>query len=105
IGAFILLPYVLILINSEGLRGLNKVNAFVFLQNVGIYMFAILLIIGYTFFNEGDANTPIILYVISLYLTFFISLYLWNKQLGNSINTGTYNLKNITSIALPMWLS
>src|SRR5690606_36976266 len=28
IGAFILLPYVLILINSEGLRGLNKVSAF-----------------------------------------------------------------------------
>lgn len=125
--AICLVPFVLLSVNSECLRGLKKIKEYVILQNVGI-PFLSSIILGLSLFIIKNTFMPIVVYVTSVYIMAFLSLLFWFRRLhqaGYDTNTeffhdimsvdGNQNIKNtisnpssyknILSISSPMFIS
>ena len=88
IAALYILPNVLLIINTEGLRGLKMVNHYMVLQFMGIY----LLNCGIMLAFYGQPTNPgltVAAHSFSLCLIFFISWYLWHRKMKPVAVSGT----------------
>ena len=102
--SFVILPMVLIFINSESLRGLKKIKEYAFIQNMAIYFIATIML-GLSFLVTRHENVPIIVYCISIVFVFVVSEIIWLKhsRINNmSYKSDSVKLKTILDISIPM---
>ncbi|WP_163329254.1 flippase [Desulfurobacterium thermolithotrophum] len=82
IVSFIIVPFVLLWIHGESIRGLKKIKEYMLLQQSGIFTIAVILfLIGLSFLKSHFL--PLISYSISIFVLATISIYLWRKYLAN----------------------
>ena len=101
-----ILPLSLIFIHSEGLRGMKEVSLYSLLKYAMIPLFAsiILLLIDKSKFINFEG--PIFAYLVSILITFFISLFIWIKKNGYSRSAhNSISLKYLLNISIPILLT
>jgi O-antigen/teichoic acid export membrane protein len=104
INAWLSLPLVLLLINSEGVRGLKKIKTYTFLQTVSVSLGAtLLLIIAYNFLSGN--KIPAMIQFVSITLSGILSLYLWLNYSGffKNKSSGTITAKELYRFSSPMF--
>ena len=82
------IPFVLLFIHSEAIRGLKKVAQYMFFQRAGIFIFSsVILPVFYLLFNGIVPKNvvPILVYLISLFSIFFSAVFLWNMYLKKKL--------------------
>jgi len=78
IMSFAVLPSVLVLIDSQALRGLKKIKAFSFFQNIAISLSAALFLGGLLIFDKGE-NLPVIAQVLALFASALAARAVWRR--------------------------
>ncbi len=76
VNAWLTLPLVLILVNSECIRGLKKIRAYTFFQTVSVSFIAMLLLFSLSFIYSAR-EVPAFIQFLSIALTGFMSLIMW----------------------------
>ncbi|MFZ7114225.1 MAG: MATE family efflux transporter [Bacteroidota bacterium] len=76
VNAWLTLPLVLILVNSECIRGLKKIKAYTFFQTVSVSLFAMCLLFIISFIDTSR-EIPTYVQFLSIALTGFLSLLIW----------------------------
>jgi len=110
-----IVPIVLYFTNAERLRGLKKIKEYSFIKNMGLNLFASILLFV-SFFFVKKIYVPIVVYVISIFIMLAFSVFLWNKNFNqkviNNKNVDDYkskiktmSYKNILSVSIPMFLT
>lgn len=104
--SYVLIPLVLYYLNAQALRGLKKIAAFSFLNNVALVLGALILVLtGDTIFNNKEL--PIYAYVISVVLMTFLSFFMWFKYSKNyvlNLNEDIVNSKELIKMSIPLLL-
>lgn len=70
IVSFMILPMVIIFINSESLRALKKIKEYAFLQDLAIPLFSVFLLVIFLFFSRGK-YMPFAAYAVSIFYGIF----------------------------------
>ena len=78
INAWLALPLVFLLLNSECIRGLKRIRTYTFLQTVSVSLFAAILLIITSFFIKGN-EIPARIQFICITLSGILSTVLWLK--------------------------
>lgn len=115
LASFGIVPYTFILINSESLRGLQKIKEYMFLQNISTTLIGSTLLLVSLAYSLEDLFVPVLALIIAIYITCGFSIWIWSKNLSNlvkdiksSINVhvkGLLTYQNLFSIAIPMTLT
>ncbi len=132
IAAIGIVPFVLLFIHTESLRGLKKIKEYMLLQQAGIFMLAstlLGLITSLLLTNNSLTITnnkltflnqiPISTYIFSVFIISVIAFIIWKKQLNNYPLTTTNNkltktnystnkplsYSTILSVSIPMLFS
>ena len=105
--SFGILPLSLIYINSESLRGFEKIKLYSIFRFLLIPIIASLMVL--LLYNLGFKNiyAPVISFIISIYLVFIISTVIWLTKINifkKNINT-KISFKYLLNISLPMLLT
>ena len=104
--SFVAIPLVFYYLNAQALRGLKKIVAFSFLNNVALVLGALMLLLAAEVIFNNE-NLPIFAYVSSVVLMTILSFYLWFKY---SRNFETDSIEKIISsrelikISIPLLL-
>lgn len=105
--SFGILPMSLRFINSNGLRALKKISHYAFIQNVSIYLVALISIVSIRFLGFEGAYIPVISFLIALFTSGLISFFYYMKfskflkiKMSNQIN-----FKEIFRVSTPLLLS
>lgn len=106
IVSFMILPMVIIFINSESLRALKKIKEYAFLQDLAIPLFSVFLLAIFLFFSRGK-YMPFAAYAVSISIVFFLSVFLWLKKLNVTRVLPEAGMKYTTlfTISLPILIS
>ena len=76
--SYVVVPIVLYYLNAQSLRGLKKIAAFSFLNNVALVLGTLILVLtGDAIFNSQ--KLPVFAYVSSVVLMTILSFFLWYK--------------------------
>lgn len=101
------LPTSIRFINANCLRGLKKIKEYAFIQNVSVYLIAILSLFVFLKLEFSSIVTPVVCLLIGVFVSFLISFILWNKHSNykgleriNEINYG-----QIFKVSMPILLS
>lgn len=78
INAWLALPLVFLLLNSECIRGLKRIRTYTFLQTVSVSLFASILLIIASFYIKGN-EIPAKIQFICIILSGILSTALWLK--------------------------
>ncbi len=105
--SFALLPFVLLSINSESLRGFKKIKEYTTLQNLLPFLCAFIFFgIFFYILNIKNIKVIIIAYILGIDVSFFISFLLLNKEFSNKNGElEKISLRQMLSVSLPMFLS
>ncbi|HEX8575393.1 MAG TPA: flippase [Flavobacterium sp.] len=105
LGSLMIFPSVLLLINSEGLRGLKKISQYVFIQNLGYFLFASILLV--VFYKYNSPYLPLFVYIVALYMIATYSMVVWWKSMDKTNQLVGYSItmKSLFRLSLPMFLS
>ncbi|MBK8585085.1 MAG: flippase [Bacteroidetes bacterium] len=76
VNAWLTLPLVLILVNSECIRGLKKIRSYTFFQTVSVSLMALVLLIIMSFFYSAR-EIPTYIQFLSIAFTGLLSLMMW----------------------------
>lgn len=76
INAWLTLPLVLILVNSECIRGLKKIRAYTFFQTVSVSFVAMFLLFILSFYYSAR-EVPAYIQFLSIAFTGLLSLFIW----------------------------
>jgi O-antigen/teichoic acid export membrane protein len=118
-----IVPFVLLFIHTESLRGLKKIKEYMLLQQAGIFILASILLGLITLLIQFNQSTnlpisqiPISIYIFSVFIISLIAFFLWKKQLtvppinqyttqqiSQSAKTLPYS--TILSVSIPMLFS
>ncbi|WP_029520544.1 flippase [Persephonella sp. IF05-L8] len=114
-----IVPFVLLFIHTESLRGLKKIKEYMFLQQTGIFILAS-IILGVLTFSIFPINSninlnklPVSVYIFSVFIFSIIAYFMWKKylkegysQAGKEISTSnSLPYPYILSVSLPMLFS
>ncbi|SMO55594.1 Membrane protein involved in the export of O-antigen and teichoic acid [Balnearium lithotrophicum] len=119
-----IVPFVLLFIHTESLRGLKKIKEYMLLQQAGIFILASSLLACITLLVKQLTirqinQIPIFIYILSEFVISLMAFFLWKKQLTNSypsisqytkeqikrpINE-TLSYATILSVSIPMLFS
>lgn len=106
IVSFIILPMVIIFINSESLRALKKIREYAFLQDLSIPLFSVVILAIFLYINKWE-YMPFVAYSVSISIVLFLSLFLWLKKLNFTPVSPETRIKYATllNISLPILIS
>lgn len=79
LATWFILPNVLLIVNTEGLRGLKMVNHYIILQFVTVYMVGTLIVLAGTFW-ETNEGFPIMAHSAGLVLSCLFSFWFWHNR-------------------------
>ncbi len=104
INAWLALPLVLLLINSESIRGLKKIRVYTFLQTVSVSLFASVLLIIASFYLKGN-EVPAKIQFICISFAGILSLLFWFYYSGFWKNkaSGKITSKDLIKVSSPMF--
>jgi len=107
ISALAIIPFNLIALHSDALRGLKKVKSTVFFRDVSKKLFPLVfLVVLILFLNK--TTTPIISYTLGITLAMILVIFIWRKRLSRISHLGERGrsyLKGIFGVSFPMFLS
>jgi len=105
--SFALLPFVLLSINSESLRAFKKIKEYTTLQTFLPFLFALIFFsISFYILNIKNIKVVIIVYILGIGISFFLSFLLLNKEFSNkNSKLEKISIRQILSVSLPMFLS
>ncbi|MBK6731224.1 MAG: flippase [Bacteroidetes bacterium] len=87
---------------EEGIRGLKKITAYSWINNVSTQAFSIAILLIGLLFTSSDIIVNIS-YVIGLILTFILGAYYWFKYIPyEKIKVKTISRKELLAVSLPM---
>lgn len=95
INAWLAIPLVFLLINSESIRGLKKISVYTFLQTVSVSLFATILLITASFFIR-EKEVPSWVQFISIFISGILSTVLWFKFSGISKYKASNEISSVT---------
>ncbi len=101
IVSFAIIPMTIINLNFETLRAMKKIKEYAFLQNVSIFLWASLILSLLTSSSLHGVDI-IIIFTISIYITWLYSQYLTFKAFKFKFNFNGRNISNILKTAFPM---
>jgi len=108
--SFFLVPFVILTIHSESIRGLKKIKEYLLLQRVGIpFLSIILFFIGFNIVKSW--MLPLFSYGISILVLAVFSWFLWRHFLLNILNNFNkkkdvkINYSFILNVSFPLFLS
>ena len=108
--SFFILPFVLLWIHAEAIRGLKKIKQYMLLQQTGISIIASLFFLMMQNFLK-NTFAPIVSYGISITILTIIAVNLFNKYI-NKLKVTTTNFtsdnisrKHLLKVSIPMLLS
>jgi len=104
---FALLPFVLLSINSESLRGFKKIKEYTILKNLIPSLFTLMFFsISFYLLNIRNTKAVIITYILGVSVSSLFSFLLLNKEFNNKNGElEKISLRQILSVSLPMLLS
>jgi len=103
---FGILPLSIIYIHSEGLRGLKEVKLYSLLKYAMIPLFSSIILFLMDKSKFENFEDPVFAYLISIIVTFFVSLFLWINKNGYSIsNNIEISFKYLLNISIPILLT
>ena len=102
-----ILPLSLLHINSESLRGMKNIKLYSILRFALIPLLASAILFIMNLYQSYDFTIPVISYVIAIYITCFVSLFIWLKKIDifNNNIKATISLRYLLNISLPMLLT
>ena len=104
--SYVLIPLVFYYLNAQALRGLKKIVAFSFLNNVALVLGALILVLtGDTIFNNNEL--PIYAYVISVVLMTLLSFFMWfnySKHYVLDLNEDIVDSNELIKMSIPLLL-
>ena len=104
--SYVIVPLVLYYLNAQALRGLKKIAAFSFLNNVALVLGTLILIlIGDSIFYSKEL--PIFAYVSSVILMTVLSFFLWYKysrHFNLDLNESIIGSKELIKMSIPLLL-
>ena len=104
--SYALVPFTIININVQTIRGLKKIKEFAFFQHVSIFLGAIVFFLLLTeFYNSDKLNSPIVAFTLSILLVMVISTVFVIKQFNQIKLIRTLTKKEIIKTSFPMMLS
>jgi len=102
--SYTIVPYALIKVNADTLRGMKKMKAFSYLQVGSLFLLmSIVLLLGIQFLNE-TVYLPIYSLLIATIVVCLWSFVLLKRNFKVN-NTGTEKIKRLMKISLPMMLT
>jgi len=108
IASFAILPYTLIFINTESLRGLHKIKVYMLYQNITTTATILFLLLVAFSYDKNDLYIPVLALVIAITITFILSSFSWKNHLKRQTKSFLKSSKNIISdkgllsIAIPL---
>ena len=104
---FALLPFVLLSINSESLRGFKKIKEYTILKNLIPSLFTLMFFsISFYLLNIRNTKAVIVTYILGVSVSSLFSFLLLNKEFNNKNGElEKISLRQILSVSLPMLLS
>lgn len=104
--SFGIIPSSILFLNSELIRGLSQFNLYTFLQNTGIYLLSIVVIIFFyyleitkvSFFNIDNKYIPVFSYITTLYFLALISFILIVRNISKVYNITKKKTKKINML-------
>ncbi len=104
---FALLPFVLLSINSESLRGFKKIKEYTILKNLIPSLFTLMFFsISFYLLNIRNTKAVIVAYILGVSVSSLFSFLLLNKKFSNKNDElEKISLRQILSVSLPMFLS
>ncbi|SFB98558.1 Membrane protein involved in the export of O-antigen and teichoic acid [Flexibacter flexilis DSM 6793] len=100
-----ILPFSLITVHSEGLRGLHQVTFYNFAQTVGNFLITLLLLPIFYYFL-GNETQPINIFVLGITLVSLLTAWQWLKSIEIREKAVHYfKFSQIKEVAMPMFLS
>ena len=104
--SFILIPFSILSLNSQTLRGLKKIKVFAFLHYTARFMFALIIFfISYYFIKIDNFNLPIYTFIISILICMIISSYYILPILKSKKINRLITIKQFFNTSYPMMLS
>ena len=112
IVSFVIVPFVLLWIHTEGIRGLKKIKDCILLRQTGIFFIAtIIFLCGLLLFKTE--KLPLLSYSISVFIISTLAILTWNKYLKAKILSTKEQANQLTpisyryilSVSIPMLLS
>ena len=106
INSLFVLPLVILLINSESIRGLHRIRAYTFLQTSAVSILATVLLLVALLFSVGK-YVPIAIQFISISIASLISIGMLFKfsQWGQNKSTGVIDSRKLLRTSSPMFIT
>lgn len=108
IASFVVVPFVILYIHSEGIRGLKKIKEYMFLQQTGVFVLAVIVFLVVLEFLKSQF-LPAFSYAISIIILAIISVYLWHKYFScfSDVEGSDFSItyKDLFSVSFPMLIS
>lgn len=100
-----IVPFVLLFIHTESLRGLKKIKEYMLLQQAGIFILASILLGFITLLLTNNQLTflnqiPISIYIFSVFIISLIAFVIWREQFNNHPLTTANNKLTSTNSSL-----
>ncbi|MBZ0158363.1 MAG: flippase [Alphaproteobacteria bacterium] len=105
-ASFVVVPFSLLFINAESLRGLKKIKEYSFVQDMAISLLATALL-ALSFLFTREVLMPFVVYLVSVFGAFALSLFLWLRRIPPVPgHTGEkVELKAVLHVSLPILVS
>ncbi|MCC6345713.1 MAG: flippase [Nitrospirales bacterium] len=105
-ASFAVVPFSLLFLNAESLRGLKKIKEYSFVQDMAIPLLATTLLAFSFLFTKG-LLMPFIVYLVSIFAAFALSLFLWLRRIpaAPAGNGERVELKAVLKVSLPILVS
>lgn len=101
-----LVPFTIIHINVQTLRGLKMIKEFAFFQHVSMFLGAIVFFLLLTeFYNIDILYSPIVAFTFSIFLVMLIISVFVIKQFNRTKSIRTLSKKDIVKTSFPMMMS
>ena len=106
INAWLTLPLVLILVNSECIRGLKKIRAYTFFQTVSVSLFAMsTLLVVSNFWKEREVPAFVQFACIGLSGTLSLIMWLYYSRFTSSEAKEKFSSKELIKVSTPMFVT
>ncbi len=104
--SYALIPFTIIHINVQTLRGLKKIKEFAFFQHVSTFFGAIVFFLLLTeFYNIDILHSPTVAFTLSIFLVMIIISVFVIKQFNRIKSIRTLSKKDIIKTSFPMMMS
>tara|TARA_B100000700_G_C15061304_1_gene866087 strand:+ start:8051 stop:9382 length:1332 start_codon:yes stop_codon:yes gene_type:complete len=99
-----ILPFVLLFIHSESLRGMKKIIFYSLFRNMSSPIITATILLIFYFNNFTEVQFPIYAYVLSVFILSIISLFIWLFYMPKSNDKSKISVKitDILSVSYPM---